>query len=358
MINIRDLTLDEIENELLAMGEKKYRAKQIFAWLFRNVETFEEMTDLSKDLINKLNNKFYIKNLEMADFQKSKDGTIKYLFKLNDGNAVESVMMKYKYGNTACVSNQVGCKMGCNFCTSAKIGFVRNLTPGEIISQILEIEKQSNEKISNVVFMGIGEPLDNYDNVMKAIRLINDPKGLNIGARHISISTCGLINNIKRLADENLQCNLCISLHSSKDEVRTSMMPINKRFSISEVMEACRYYIEKTNRRITFEYALVDGVNDSLNDALHLSKLLKGMLCHVNLIPINKIKDGVYEKSSTEKILAFRDFLNEKGIVATVRRELGSDISAACGQLVRSARDAHEGRPLNVPKCTRGHSLN
>lgn len=339
MINIRDLNLEELENELIEMGEKKYRAKQIFAWIYRNVESFEEMTDLSKELIKKLQENFYIKNLEVANFQKSKDGTIKYLFKLNDGHAIESVIMKYKYGNTACVSNQVGCKMGCNFCASAKIGFIRNLTAGEIVSQILEIEKQCGEKISNVVFMGIGEPLDNYDNVMKAIRLINDPKGLNIGARHISISTCGLIHNIKRLADENLQCNLCISLHSSRDDVRTSMMPINKTYKIAEVMEACKYYIEKTNRRITFEYALVDGVNDSLDDALHLSKLLKGMLCHVNLIPINKIKDGIYEKSSVEKILAFRDFLNDKGIVATVRRELGSDISAACGQLVRQERE-------------------
>ena len=339
MINIRDLNLEEIENELLDMGEKKYRAKQIFAWLYKNVDTFEEMTDLSKDLIKKLEDKFYIKNLEVANFQKSKDGTIKYLFKLNDGHAIESVMMKYKYGNTACVSNQIGCKMGCNFCASAKIGFIRNLSPGEIVSQILEIEKQSGEKISNIVFMGIGEPLDNYDNVMKAIRLINDPKGLNIGARHISISTCGLFHNIKRLADEKIQCNLCISLHSSREDVRTSMMPINKVYHIPEIIEACKYYIEKTNRRITFEYALVDGVNDSLDDALHLSKLLRGLLCHVNLIPINKIKDGIYEKSSTEKILAFRDFLNDKGIVATVRRELGSDISAACGQLVRQSKE-------------------
>lgn len=339
MTNIRDLSLEEIENELIEMGEKKYRAKQIYAWMYRNVENFDEMTDLSKDLIAKLKDRFYLKNLEVANFQKSKDGTIKFLFKLNDGHAIESVIMKYKYGNTACVSNQVGCKMGCNFCASAKIGFIRNLTPGEIVSQILEIEKQSGEKISNVVFMGIGEPLDNYDNVMKAIRFINDPKGLNIGARHISISTCGLVHNIKRLADENLQCNLCISLHSSREDVRTSMMPINKVYKISEVIEACKYYIEKTNRRITFEYALVDGVNDSLDDALHLSKLLKGLLCHVNLIPINKIKDGIYEKSSVEKILAFRDYLNEKGIVATVRRELGSDISAACGQLVRQNKE-------------------
>lgn len=342
MINIRDLYLEEIETELVNMGEKKFRAKQIFAWIYRGVETFDEMTDLSKDLIAKLKEKFYIRNLEVANCQKSKDGTVKFLFRLRDGNAIESVMMKYKYGNTACVSNQIGCKMGCTFCASAGIGFVRNLTSGEIISQILEIEKQTGEKISNVVFMGIGEPLDNYDNVMKAIRLINHPKGLNIGARHISISTCGLVHNIRKLAEENMQCNLCISLHSSRDEVRTSMMPINKAYSVAEVIKACQYYIEKTNRRVTFEYALVDGVNDSLSDALHLSKLLKGMLCHVNLIPINKIKDGIYEKSSTEKILAFRDFLNDKGIVATVRRELGSDISAACGQLVRQTKEEAE----------------
>lgn len=336
MINIRDLYLEEIENELLNIGEKKYRAKQIFAWLYRGVESFDEMTDLSKDLIEKLKNKYIIKCTNIIAHQESKDGTKKYLIELNDGNAVEGVIMKYKYGNTVCISNQIGCKMGCNFCASAKIGFVRNLTPGEIVSQIIAIEKQSGEKISNIVFMGIGEPLDNYDNVIKAIRLINDPKGLNIGARHISISTCGLVHNIKRLADENIQCNLCISLHSSKDDVRTSMMPINKTYNIAEVINACNEYIKKTNRRITFEYALVDGVNDSKEDAIHLAKLLKGMLCHVNLIPINKIKDGIYEKSSTEKILSFRDTLNEKGIVATVRRELGSDISAACGQLVRS----------------------
>ena len=305
MKNIRDYTLPELEEELEKLGEKKYRAKQIYAWLFRGVDSFSEMTDISKDLIAKLEKEFYVKNLELRQFQQSKDGTIKYLFGLNDGNAIESVMMKYKYGNSACVSNQVGCKMGCNFCASAKIGFVRSLTPGEIVSQILEIEKHTGEKISNVVFMGIGEPLDNYDNVLKAIHLINDPKGLNIGARHISISTCGLVPKIIKLADENeLQCNLCISLHSSKDDVRSSMMPINNTYSIKEVIDACKYYIEKTNRRITFEYALVDGVNDSLADADHLAKLLKGMLAHVNLIPINKIKDGIYEKSSTEKILA------------------------------------------------------
>ncbi len=335
MINIRDLTLLELEEQIVNLGEKKYRAKQIFAWLYRGIDSFSEMTDLPKELISKLEENFILKLLTIDNYQKSVDGTIKFLFRLNDGHAIESVIMKYKYGNTACVSNQVGCKMGCNFCASAKIGYVRNLTPGEIVSQILEIEKYCNEKISNVVFMGIGEPMDNYDNVIKAIRLINDPKGLNIGARHISVSTCGLVNGINRLAEENIQCNLCISLHSSRDNVRSDMMPINKVHNISELINTCKKYIEKTNRRITFEYALVDGVNDSREDAIHLARLLKGLLCHVNLIPVNKIKDGIYEKSSTEKILAFRDLLNDKGIVATVRRELGSDIAAACGQLVR-----------------------
>lgn len=335
MINIRDLYYDELEKILIDMGEKKFRAKQIFSWLYKGIESFDEMTDISKELIEKLKDNFVLNQISLIDFQKSKDGTIKYLFKLNDGHGIESVLMEYKYGYTACISNQIGCKMGCNFCASAKIGYVRNMTPGEIVGQILKVQKESGKTVSNVVFMGIGEPLDNYDNVIKSIRIMNDPKGLNIGARHISLSTCGIVPKIKMLADENIQCNLCISLHSSRDSVRTEMMPINKVYSIDEVMEACKEYISKTNRRITFEYALVDGVNDSHEDAIHLARLLKGMLCHVNLIPVNKIKGGKYEKSSTEKILAFRDTLNDRGIVATVRRELGSDISAACGQLVR-----------------------
>lgn len=335
MINIRDLYYEELEEKLVEMGEKKFRAKQIFSWLYKGVESFDEMTDISKELIQKLKENFILNQVQLLNAQKSKDGTIKYLFQMNDGHAIESVLMKYKYGYTACISNQIGCKMGCNFCASAKIGFVRSLGPGEIVGQVLKVQKESGETVSNVVFMGIGEPLDNYDNVIKAIRILNDPKGLGIGARHISISTCGLVPKIRQLADENIQCNLCISLHSSHDHVRTDMMPINKVYNIHEVIEACKEYIAKTNRRITFEYALVDGVNDSREDAIHLSRLLRGMLCHVNLIPVNKIKGGKYEKSSTEKILSFRDTLNERGIVATVRRELGSDISAACGQLVR-----------------------
>ena len=335
MKNIRDFELSELEEEMINLGEKKYRAKQIFAWLYRDIKTFDEMTDLSKDLIEKLKANYYLECIFLDDFQKSKDGTIKYLFRLLDGHKVESVLIKYKFCYSFCVSNQIGCKMGCTFCASAKIGFVRNLTPGEIVGQILKIQEHSGEKVSNIVFMGIGEPFDNYDNVLKSIRLLNDPKALNIGARHMSVSTCGLVDGINKFAEEKIQCNLCISLHSSRDEVRTEMMPINKRYSISEIISACKEYIKKTNRRVTFEYALVNGVNDNREDAIHLARLLHGMLCHVNLIPVNKIKDGKYEKPSVEKMMKFRDTLNEKGIVATIRREMGSDISAACGQLVR-----------------------
>ena len=339
MKNIRDFELSELEEEMINLGEKKYRAKQIFAWLYRGVNSFDEMTDLSKDLIEKLKANYILECIFLDNFQTSKDGTVKYLFRLVDGHKVESVLMKYKFGYSVCISNQIGCKMGCTFCASAKIGFVRNLTPGEIVGQVLKIQEHSGEKVSNIVFMGIGEPFDNYENVLKAIRLFNDPKALNIGARHMSVSTCGLVDGINKFADEKIQCNLCISLHSSRDEVRTEMMPINKRYSIAEVLDACREYIKKTNRRITFEYALVNGVNDNREDAIHLARLLHGILCHVNLIPVNKIKDGKYEKSSVEKMMKFRDTLNEKGIVATIRRELGSDISAACGQLVRDKQE-------------------
>ena len=241
--------------------------------------------------------------------------------------------MEYKYGKTICVSSQVGCKMGCKFCASTGVKFARSLEAGEIVEQLLAIERDEKIHISNLVFMGIGEPLDNYDNVMKAIRILNNPKGINMGARHISISTSGLVPNIYKLADENIQCTLSISLHSSSNEKRSKMMPVNNLYNIQELMKACKYYIEKTNRRISFEYALAKDNNDNIQDAKELAELLKGMLCHVNLIPINKIEDGKFTKSSNENIMKFRDYLNSKGIVATVRRELGSDIDAACGQL-------------------------
>ncbi len=338
--NIKDLNLTDLKIALEDLGEKPYRAEQIFKWIFvENVTSFDDMTNISKELREKLKEKFDFHNFNILQKQISKDGTKKYLFDTLDGNAIESVLMEYKYGKTICVSSQIGCKMGCKFCASTGIKFARNLTPGEIVEQLLNIQRDENIKISNLVFMGIGEPLDNFDNVMKAIEILNNQKGINMGARHISISTSGLVPKIYELADKNIQCTLSISLHSADNKKRSEMMPVNNTYNIQELMKACKYYIEKTNRRITFEYALVDGVNDSYEDAMHLAKLLKGMLCHVNLIPINKIKDGIYEKSSTDKILAFRDALNSKGIVATVRRELGSDISSACGQLVRQTKE-------------------
>ena len=291
------------------------------------------MTNLSESLREKLKQHFDLHVFKIIKKQESKDGTKKYLFDVLDNNAIESVLMEYKYGKTICVSTQIGCKMGCKFCASTGVKFARSLEPGEIVEQLLAIERDENIRISNLVFMGIGEPLDNYDNVMKAIKLLNHPKGINMGARHISISTSGIVPNIYKLADENIQCTLSISLHSSSNEKRSSMMPINNLYNIQELMKACRYYIEKTNKRISFEYALAKDNNDSLEDAKVLVQLLKGTLCHVNLIPINKIEDGKFNKSSNESIIKFRDYLNKHGIVATIRRELGSDIDAACGQL-------------------------
>ena len=315
-------------------GEKKYRAEQIFQWIYKeNVTSFDEMTNISEALREKLKEKFDLHVFKIIKKQESKDGTKKYLFDVLDNNAIESVLMEYKYGKTICVSSQIGCKMGCKFCASTGVKFARSLEAGEIVEQLLAVERDEKVKISNVVFMGIGEPLDNYDNVMKAIKILNHPKGINMGARHISISTSGLVPNIYRLADENLQCTLSISLHSASNEKRSSMMPVNNLYNIQELMKACKYYIEKTNKRISFEYALAKDNNDNLQDAAELTKLLKGMLCHVNLIPINKIEDGKFTKSTNENIIKFRDYLNAHGIVATIRRELGSDIDAACGQL-------------------------
>ncbi len=291
------------------------------------------MTNIPVDLREKLKEKFDLHVFKIITKQESKDGTKKYLFDVLDGNAIESVLMEYKHGKTICVSSQIGCKMGCKFCASTGVKFARSLEAGEIVEQLLAIQRDENIKISNLVFMGIGEPLDNYDNVMKAIKLLNNQKGINMGARHISISTSGLVPKIYRLADENIQCTLSISLHSASNEKRSAMMPVNNTYNIEELIKACKYYIEKTNRRISFEYALAKENNDNIQDAKELIKLLKGMLCHVNLIPINKIDNGKFVKSTNENIIKFRDYLNDHGIVATIRRELGSDIDAACGQL-------------------------
>ena len=334
MKNIKDYNLDELKEEFIKLGEKKYRAEQVFKWLYVDkVSSFDDMTNLSKELREKLKQEFSMHNFEILKKQESSDGTKKYLFDILDGNAIETVLMEYHHGKSICVSTQVGCKMGCKFCASTGIKFARNLSAGEIVEQILAVERDENIKISNVVFMGIGEPLDNFDNVVNAIAILNNQKGLNIGARHISISTSGLVPKIYELADENLQCTLSISLHATNNKKRSEMMPINNKYNIEELIKACKYYIDKTNRRISFEYALAKDNNDNLDDAKELVKLLKGMICHVNLIPINKIENGNYTKSSNENIIKFRDYLNSKGIVATIRRELGSDIDAACGQL-------------------------
>ena len=336
MKNIKEYNLEELKEELVSIGEKKYRAEQIFKWIYVDkVKEFDEMTNLSLDLREKLKQNYTMCNFNILKKQESSDGTKKYLFDVLDGNAIETVLMQYHHGKTICVSSQIGCKMGCKFCASTGIQFVRSLSCGEIVEQILAVEQDIGDKISNIVFMGIGEPFDNYDNVMKAIKIINNQKGLNIGARHISISTSGLVPMIYKFADEELQCTLSISLHATNDEKRSSMMPVNNRYNIKELMEACKYYIAKTNKRISFEYALAKDNNDNLEDAKELVKLLHGMLAHVNLIPINKIENGKFVKSTDNNIIRFRDYLNAHGIVATIRRELGSDIEAACGQLRR-----------------------
>jgi len=334
--NIKDYDLNELKEELIKIGEKPFRAEQIFKWLYQEkVKSFDDMTNLSLELREKLKQNYTMCNFKILRKQESKDGTIKYLFDVLDGNAIETVLMSYHHGYSICVSSQIGCKMGCKFCASTGINFIRNLSSGEIVEQILAVEQDTGYRISNVVLMGIGEPLDNYDNVVNAIHIINNPKGINIGARHISLSTSGLVPKIYKLAEENIQCTLSISLHATNNKKRSSMMPVNDAYPIEELIQACKDYIEKTHRRISFEYALAKDNNDNIEDAKELVKLLKGMICHVNLIPINKIENGKFDKSSNDNIIKFRDYLNDHGIVATIRRELGSDIDAACGQLRR-----------------------
>lgn len=336
MKNIKDYNLEQLKQEFVTLGEKPYRAEQVFTWLYtKDIESFDDMSNLSLELREKLKQEFSLGIYKILKKQVSSDGTRKYLFDILDGNAIETVLMEYKHGKSLCVSSQIGCKMGCKFCASTGLKFARNLTPGEIVEQVLAVQRDEKIKISNIVFMGIGEPLDNYDNVLQAIRILNHQKGLNIGARHISISTSGIIPKIYELANEDLQCTLSISLHATTNEQRNKMMPINTKYPIEELLQACKDYIAKTNKRISFEYALAKDNNDNLEDAKRLVKLLRGMLCHVNLIPINKIENGEFNKSTNENIIRFRDYLNDNGIVATIRRELGSDIDAACGQLRR-----------------------
>lgn len=333
-INLMDLNCDELKKLAAEMGQPQFRGKQIFEWIYRGAESFDDMTNLPKDFRQRLSTAAAVGNIKISEKYVSKiDETRKYLLELSDGNFVESVLMKYEYGYTICVSSQVGCKMGCKFCASTLNGWSRNLTPGEIVAQVLCVQKDLGQRISNIVMMGIGEPLDNFDNVLKFIELVNAPGGLNIGQRHISISTCGLADKIRILAEKKLQITLLISLHAPDDERRSQIMPVNNRFSIAELMDACDVYIKETGRRISFEYTLISGVNDNLQEADRLSDLLKDKLCHVNLIPVNKVDETGFKKSDRTKIEGFKKRLEKRGIAATIRREMGSDINAACGQL-------------------------
>lgn len=339
--NLMGLNLDEIHEIVLKYREPKYRAKQIFQWIYRGIESIDEMTNLPKTLRENLKKEAIICRLSLVQkYQDEKNKTTKFLFALKDHNIIECVVMRYNYGNTLCISTQVGCRMGCAFCASTKDGMIRNLSAGEMFDEILRSQELIGEKISNIVLMGSGEPLDNYNQVIKFVSLVNDPQTLNIGQRHITLSTCGLVPEIYKFAEENLQVNLSISLHAANDLNRKEIMPIAKKYSIIELMTACDYYIKKTNRRITFEYALIENKNDQLKDAIELGKLLKGKLCHVNLIPINPIKERDYRKSSEKRIQLFKEKLESFGIPTTIRKEMGSSINAACGQLRKGYLDS------------------
>lgn len=340
MTDIKSLFDYEIENLITDNGFQKFRAKQIVQWLQKNVTEFSQMTNLPKQLISFLEENCYISMAKIERKLESKlDETVKYLFSFNDGECVESVVMKYHHGYSICISTQVGCKMGCTFCATGKSGYSRDLTASEMLSQIESAQRDLGVRISNIVLMGMGEPLDNYDNVVRFLKLVSSENSLNIGMRHITLSTCGVVPKIYELADLGLQITLSVSLHAPTDEVRSTTMPINKAYNISELLKACRYYINKTNRRISFEYAMIDSVNDTDECAKILSQKLSGMLCHVNLIPVNSVKGTGYVKSKLERQQAFIDILSQKGVTATVRRTLGSDINASCGQLKRNYKE-------------------
>ncbi len=334
MKNLLDMTIEELEQMLSDMGQQRFRAKQIFKWVNSGIKSIDDMTNISKQLRQELSEVCNINRLKLANkFESKIDSTVKYLFELEDGNIIESVLMEYKYGFTACISSQAGCKMGCTFCASTGASFSRNLTAGEMLDQIMTMQQDSGNRVGHVVLMGIGEPLDNYDNVIKFLRIINHPDGLMIGFRNISLSTCGVVPKILKLSEENIPITLSVSLHSAKDDKRSEMMPINRSYCIDKLISACKIYTERTKRRISFEYAMISGENDSEQDAKELAGLLKGMLCHVNLIPVNTVQGNGYKKSSRIQIDKFKNIMESRGIETTVRRELGSDINAACGQL-------------------------
>ncbi len=333
--DILNFTYEELEEGMKELGEKAFRAKQIYEWLHvKGVKSFDEMSNLSKTLREKLASSYHINQVKVLEQQISKlDGTNKFLFQLEDENVIESVFMMYQHGNTVCVSSQVGCRMGCTFCASTIGGLVRNLTASEILLQIYEIQRLMNTRISNIVIMGTGEPLDNYDNFVKFIRMISDKHGLNISQRNITVSTCGIVPSIKKLAEENFQITLALSLHGSTQEKRKTLMPVAKAFELKEILAACDYYYEKTGRRLSFEYSLVAGINDTSVDAKELVNLLRGKNCHINLIPVNPIKEVDYKKPSKKNAHEFKNKLEKSGINVTIRREMGSDIDGACGQL-------------------------
>ncbi|CAM2815585.1 23S rRNA (adenine(2503)-C(2))-methyltransferase RlmN [Paenibacillus sediminis] len=334
---IYDYSLEELQDWAKENGEPAFRGEQIFDWLYvKRVTSFDEMTNLSKGLRQKLNDQFSFVTLSEITRFESKDGTVKFLFGLHDDHAIETVIMKHNYGNSICVTTQVGCRVGCTFCASTLGGLKRNLTAGEIVAQVVEAQRildKVGERVSSIVIMGTGEPFENYDATMKFLRIMIHEKGLNIGQRHITVSTSGIVPSIYKFADENTQINLAISIHAPNDALRSKLMPVNRRFPFAEVMEALRYYIAKTGRRITFEYALIGGVNDQPEHAEELASVIKDMLCHVNLIPVNYVPERKYVRTSRNDIFQFQRILADKGINVTIRREQGHDIAAACGQL-------------------------
>lgn len=336
--NIKSMLPEEIKDELIRLGQPGFRGEQIFKWLHSGTRSFDEMSNLPKSLRESLDENYYITVPNIKRKQESKlDGTIKYLWEMRDGNCVESVLMRYEHGNTVCISSQVGCRMGCAFCASTIGGLVRNLEASELIDQVMFTQIDSGVKISNIVLMGIGEPLDNFDNVIRFLRLVNHPKGLNIGMRHISLSTCGLTEKVDKLGDYNIQLTLSVSLHGPDDETRTGIMPVNKSCGVDKLLETCRNYYNKTKRRISFEYAMIDGVNDTPHHARLLVQKLRGTGSHVNLIPLNDVEESPLKPSTPENIRRFISILESANINVTVRRKLGSDIDASCGQLRRKA---------------------
>ncbi|MFI3237670.1 MAG: 23S rRNA (adenine(2503)-C(2))-methyltransferase RlmN [Lachnospiraceae bacterium] len=341
--DLKSLSFVELEEVVKSLGEKSFRAKQIYQWMHQKLAaSLQEMTNIPMGLRESLETSYAYTSLQIVTMQESKiDGTRKYLFELADGHVVESVWMKYKHGNSVCISSQVGCRMGCKFCASTLDGLARNLLPGEMLDQIYAISRHTGERVSNVVVMGTGEPLDNYDYLVQFIRMLSDEQGLNISQRNITVSTCGLVPQIKKLALEGLQITMALSLHASSDEKRRSLMPIANKYSLEEVLGACQYYYDQTKRRITFEYSLVSGVNDTQVDATELIALIRNFQCHVNLIPINPIKERDYKESTKKSILAFQNKLEKNKINVTIRREMGRDIDGACGQLRR--RHSQEG---------------